>query len=79
MIPGPRPEIHTIGNALRSGSHRTDGKYKYLGGAVGVDGKVYFFPSDSDFVLQVDVSVFFACREKEGRARYVLTNGVFSA
>jgi hypothetical protein len=57
VIPGPQPEIHTIGDVVRSGSHRTDGKYKYLGGAVGADGKVYFFPSDSDFVLQVDVSV----------------------
>jgi hypothetical protein len=59
VIPGPQPEIHTIGDVLRSGSHRTDGKYKYLGGAVGADGKIYFFPSDSDFVLQVDVSVVF--------------------
>lgn len=57
MIPGPLPQVHTIGDPLRSGTHRTDGKYKYLGGAVGIDDKIYFFPSDSEFVLQVDVSV----------------------
>ncbi|GAX17448.1 hypothetical protein FisN_5Hh096 [Fistulifera solaris] len=62
VIPGLQPKIHTIGGVLRSGSHRTDGKYKYLGGAVGADGKVYFFPSDSDFVLQVDPSTD-TCRE----------------
>ena len=34
--------------------HRTDGKYKFLGGVLGKDGCVYFIPSDSDYVLQVD-------------------------
>lgn len=60
VIPGPEPEVYTIGETLQSGAHRTDGKYKYLGGAVGIDGKVYFFPSDCDYVLQVDVSVYTA-------------------
>lgn len=52
--PGLEPRLLTIGGPLRTGRHRSDGKYKYLGGAVGHDGNVYFFPSDSDFVLQVD-------------------------
>jgi hypothetical protein len=51
--PGLEPCITTIGGPLRTGQHRKDGKYKFLGGAVGHDGNVYFFPSDSDFVLQV--------------------------
>lgn len=61
VVPGPQPEVYTIGDPLRSGAHRADGKYKFLGGAVGTDGKIYFFPSDSDFVLQVDVSVCCVC------------------
>ncbi|KAI2490227.1 hypothetical protein MHU86_24356 [Fragilaria crotonensis] len=52
--PGVEPRLSTIGGPLRTGRHRSDGKYKYLGGAVGHDGNVYFFPSDSDYVLQVD-------------------------
>lgn len=52
--PGLEPRLTTIGGPLRTGEHRTDGKYKYLGGAVGHDGNVYFFPSDADYVLQVD-------------------------
>jgi len=52
--PGLKPEIYTIGGHLRTGEHRIDGKYKYLGGAVGGDGNVYFFPSDADYVLQVN-------------------------
>merc|ERR1712087_1044355 len=36
------------------GRHRNDDKYKYLGGGVAADGKVYFFPSDAERVLCVD-------------------------
>ena len=53
ISPGDPPSLKTIGTC-RTGQHRTDGKYKYLGGAVGHDGMVYFFPSDADYVLQVD-------------------------
>eukprot|EP00039_Didymoeca_costata_P001580 m.53459 g.53459 ORF g.53459 m.53459 type:complete len:163 (+) comp10867_c0_seq2:651-1139(+) len=37
---------------LVSGRHRIpqDGRYKYLGGGVGKDGKVYFFPCDAERV-----------------------------
>ena len=52
--PGSPPRITTFGGPLRSGQHRSDGKYKFLGGACGVDGNVYFFPSDTDYVLQVN-------------------------
>jgi hypothetical protein len=52
--PGDPPTITTIGSNLRTGAHRSDGKYKYLGGALGHDGNVYFFPSDADYVLQVN-------------------------
>ena len=31
---------------VRTGKHRDDGKYKFLGGVLGVDGNVYFIPSD---------------------------------
>jgi len=54
VVPGPEPQIKTIGGPLRSGQHRNDNKYKYLGGAVGIDGNVYFFPYDADYVLQVN-------------------------
>lgn len=54
IVPGPDPVITTIGGPLRTGAHRTDGKYKYLGGSVGHDGNVYFFPSDADYVLQTN-------------------------
>jgi isopenicillin N synthase-like dioxygenase len=56
IIPGRAPVVKTIGGPLRTGQHRDDGKYKYLGGALGHDGNVYFFPSDADFVLQVNPS-----------------------
>mmetsp|Transcript_17280 Transcript_17280/g.24016 ORF Transcript_17280/g.24016 Transcript_17280/m.24016 type:complete len:172 (-) Transcript_17280:37-552(-) len=54
IVPGIEPQISTIGGPLRTGAHRTDGKYKFLGGAVGGDNMVYFFPSDSDYVCQVN-------------------------
>eukprot|EP00930_Biecheleria_cincta_P096328 TRINITY_DN8819_c0_g1_i2.p1 TRINITY_DN8819_c0_g1~~TRINITY_DN8819_c0_g1_i2.p1 ORF type:complete len:426 (-),score=72.08 TRINITY_DN8819_c0_g1_i2:66-1343(-) len=46
--------VTTIGSNLKSGRHRDDDKYKYLGGGVGADGKVYFFPSDAERVCCVD-------------------------
>lgn len=54
IIPGNPPRMVEIGENLRTGRHRTDGKYKFLGGVLGKDGCVYFIPSDSDYVLQVD-------------------------
>ena len=39
---------------LRGGSHRSDDKYKYLGGVVASDGCLYCIPSDADQVLKVD-------------------------
>ena len=47
------PKLTEIGNDLRTGQHRSDGKYKFLGGAVGGD-YVYFFPSDADYVVEVN-------------------------
>ena len=47
-------EVSEIGGPLASGKHRTDGKYKYLGGVLGRDGKIYGVPSDADHVLCID-------------------------
>ncbi|GMH88554.1 hypothetical protein TL16_g11190 [Triparma laevis f. inornata] len=48
-------EIKVFGEGkVRSGKHRTDGKYKFLGGVLGVDGMIYYIPSDSDRVVQVN-------------------------
>ena len=52
--PGDIPRLSEIGGPLRTGKHRTDGKYKYLGGVLGKDGCVYCIPSDSDYVLKID-------------------------
>eukprot|EP00913_Durusdinium_trenchii_P004485 g4164.t1 len=47
--------ITQIGRGVvQSGRHRDDDKYKYLGGGVAADGKVYFFPSDAERVCCVD-------------------------
>jgi hypothetical protein len=57
ITPGdPEPILTEIGNAdvIQSGRHRTDGKYKYLGAMMGTNGRVYIFPSDSEYVLEVD-------------------------
>ncbi|CAB9497587.1 expressed unknown protein [Seminavis robusta] len=51
--PGNPPIIKTFGT-VRTGQHRSDGKYKFLGGANGDDGNVYFFPSDADHVVQIN-------------------------
>lgn len=51
-------EVTTIGGGevLKSGRHRKpqDGKYKYLGGAIGADGNMYCFPCDAERVMRVD-------------------------
>ena len=39
----------------RNWKHRQDGRYKYLGGAIGPDGFCYFFPCDAERVLRVDI------------------------
>lgn len=55
IVPGDVPLIYEIGTEkLRTGRHRDDGKYKFLGGVLGHDDCIYFIPSDSDFVVQVD-------------------------
>jgi hypothetical protein len=53
----PEPILTEVSNdAIQTGRHRTDGKYKYLGAMTGTDGKVYCFPSGSEYVLQVDTA-----------------------
>jgi len=57
ITPGtPGPTLFEIGDAsqIKTGRHRNDTKYKFLGAMTGPDGKVYVFPSGSEFVLQVD-------------------------
>ena len=54
IVPGVVPKIYEIGPVLRTGAHRDDGKYKFLGGVLGKDDCIYFIPSDSDFVVQVN-------------------------
>jgi len=53
VVPGVVPRLSLIGKNIRTGEHRNDGKYKFLGGAVGGD-CVYFFPSDADYVLEIN-------------------------
>ena len=62
IIPGDEPEIREIGGPLRTGKHRTDGRYKYLGGVLAHDGCVYMIPSDADYVLRVNCATD-ECRE----------------
>ena len=57
ITPGdPEPDLQLIGNpgTIRSGRHRKDNKYKYLGAQCGTDGNVYIFPCASEQVLQVN-------------------------
>lgn len=50
-----KQEVKVIGDGkFQTGGHRDDGKYKFLGGVKGVDGKLYMIPCDSDYVVQVD-------------------------
>eukprot|EP00966_Prymnesium_polylepis_P213098 4935578-Prymnesium_polylepis.1 len=46
-------EVSTIPFAY-SCHHRADRKYKYLGGVLGPDGRIYCVPSDADYVLRID-------------------------
>ncbi|GAX15234.1 hypothetical protein FisN_1Hu671 [Fistulifera solaris] len=53
----PEPILTEVTNdAIQTGRHRTGGKYKYMGAMTGMDGKVYCFPSGSEYVLQVDTA-----------------------
>ena len=57
ITPGsPAPTLWEMGDSsiIQTGRHRSDEKYKYLGATTGPDGKVYIFPSGSEYVLQVD-------------------------
>ncbi|KAG7359739.1 hypothetical protein IV203_034837 [Nitzschia inconspicua] len=53
---GDEPILTEIGDEsfIQTGRHRTDRKYKYLGAMAGTNGKVYIFPSGSEYVLEVD-------------------------
>mmetsp|Transcript_68201 Transcript_68201/g.76350 ORF Transcript_68201/g.76350 Transcript_68201/m.76350 type:complete len:444 (+) Transcript_68201:43-1374(+) len=55
------PTLTEIGDetVIQTGRHRSDRKYKYLGAMAGF-GKVYFFPSGSEYVLQVDTKKMIA-------------------
>ena len=44
VVPGEVPVISEFGGPLRTGQHRSDGKYKYLGGVLGKDGQGLAFP-----------------------------------
>ena len=44
------------GSVIQTGRHRSDGKYKYLGAMAGTNGKVYIFPSGSEYVLEVNTA-----------------------
>jgi hypothetical protein len=46
-------EVSTIPFSYRC-HHRDDRKYKYLGGVLGPDGRIYCIPSDADYVLRID-------------------------
>lgn len=50
--------IELIGDesVIRSGRHRVpqDNKYKYLGGAIAPNGKIFLFPCDAERVLSID-------------------------
>ena len=54
------PKVYTVGGGtgiLKSGRHRIpqDGRYKYLGGALTLDGSfAYLFPCDAEQVLRID-------------------------
>jgi len=51
------PRVYCVGDEsiLTSGRHRTDQRYKYLGGALTLDGHYAFlFPCDAERVLRID-------------------------
>ncbi|MEJ2681045.1 MAG: hypothetical protein P8144_06050 [Gammaproteobacteria bacterium] len=43
-----------MGDSILPGMYRPQGKYKYGGAVVGVNGSIYCFPSDADQVLKID-------------------------
>jgi hypothetical protein len=53
---GDEPIMTEIGDEtiIQTGRHRNDKKYKYLGAMPGTNGKLYIFPSGSEYVLEVD-------------------------
>lgn len=55
----PEPVLMQWGapEVVRTGRHRTDSKYKYLGAMAGADGKIYCFPSGSEHILRIDATV----------------------
>lgn len=54
----PEPKLIEIGDVtvLKSGRHRNDTKYKFLGAMAGPDQKVYCFPCASERVIAIDTS-----------------------
>jgi hypothetical protein len=52
------PTLTEIGDEtiIQTGRHRSDRKYKYLGAMAGTNGRVYIFPSGSEYVLEVDTT-----------------------
>lgn len=56
------PTLTEIGDEsfIKTGRHRSDRKYKYLGAMTGTNDKVYIFPSGSEYVLEVDTKTFLA-------------------
>lgn len=47
---------YEIEGPIRTGDHRSDGKYKYLGAVVAPDGNDYSFPSDAEHVLRINTA-----------------------
>jgi hypothetical protein len=63
VIDVEKQTVYTIGDGtlLQSGRHRIpqDGRYKWLGGAVTLNGKfTYLFPCDAERVLRIDNETF---------------------
>jgi hypothetical protein len=54
--PGKSPKLTLLGNEtiVKTGRHRNDKKYKFLGGMRDTNGIVYCIPSGAEHVLQVD-------------------------
>jgi len=59
----PEPVLSLVGDetVLKSGRHRKDKKYKFLGAMGGPDGRVYHFPCAAERVLAVDTTTMTAC------------------